>query len=324
MYVASTAGGENDEVEEIAIPNFGEEVEYDIPPAPAELRDLVKRFEVLFSTVPGSTTVAHHTIPTADHPPVRVPPRRVPAHCRTEVERQLTEMLDRNIIRVSSSPWLAPAVYVPKKSGEVRICIDYRELNKQTVKDAYPLPLPDEVQDRLSGSKVFSKLDLHSGYWQLPVKEEDCLKTAFCPGPGMGLYEFCRMPFGVTGGPSSFQRLMDKVLHGLSFATSYIDDVLVHSPNMKCHLQHLQQVFERLANAGLTLRGSKCQLGLDKVHYLGHVFSESGMSPDKEKIAVIKNWPIPKTVTEIRQFLGLASYYRRYIQKFADIATPLH
>ena len=121
-------------------------MEYDIPLAPAELRDLVKRFEVLFSTVPGSTTVAHHTIPTADHPPVRVPPRRVPAHCRTEVESQLTEMLDRNIIRVSSSPWLAPAV-VPKKSGEIMICIDYRDLNKQTVKDAYPLPLPNEVQD---------------------------------------------------------------------------------------------------------------------------------------------------------------------------------
>ena len=117
---------------------------------------------------------------------------------------------------------------------------------------------------------------------------------------------------------------MDKVLHGLPFTTSYIDDVLVHSPNMKCHLQHLQQVFERLANAGLTLRGSKCQLGLHKVHYLGHVFSESGMSPDKEKIAVIKDWPIPKTVTEIRQFLGLASYYRRYIHQFPDIATPLH
>ena len=117
MYVASTAGGENDEVEEIAIPNFGDEVEYDIPLAPVELRDLVKRFEVQFSTVPGSTAVAHHTIPTADHSPVRVPPRRVPAHYRTEVERQLTEMMDYNIVRVSSSPWLAPAVYVPKKSG---------------------------------------------------------------------------------------------------------------------------------------------------------------------------------------------------------------
>ena len=234
-------------------------MKYDIPPAPAELRDLVKRFEVLFSTVPGSTTAAYHTIPTANHPPVRVPPRRVSARYRTEVERELTEMLDHNIIRVSG---LAPAVYVPKKSVEIRICIDYRELNKQTVKDAYLLPLPYEVQDRLSGSKVFLKLDLHSGYWQLPVKEEDCTKTAFCPGPGIGFYEFCRRPFGVTGGPSSFQRLMDKVLLGLPFATSYIDDVLVHSPNMKCHLQHLQQVFERLADAGLTLRGSKCQCAL--------------------------------------------------------------
>ena len=118
-----------------------------IPPAPAELRDLVKRFEVLFSKVPGSTTVAHHTIATADHPPVRVPPRKVPAHYRTDIERQLTEMLDHNIISVSSSPWLAPAVYVPKKSGEIRIWIDYRELNKRTVKDVYLLPLPDEVED---------------------------------------------------------------------------------------------------------------------------------------------------------------------------------
>ena len=119
-------------------------------------------------------------------------------------------MLDRNIIRVSSSPWLAPAVYVPKKSGELRICIDYRELNKRTMKDAYPLPLPDEVQDRLAGAKIFSKLDLQSGSWQLPVQEEDHLKTAVCPGPGMGLYEFCRMPFGVTSGPNSFPRLMEK------------------------------------------------------------------------------------------------------------------
>ena len=135
--------------------------------------------------------------------------------------------------------------------------------------------------------KVFSKLDLHSGYWQLGGL------YAFCPGPGIDLNEFFRKPFGLTGGPISFQRLMDKVLHGLPFATSYIDDVLVHSLNMKCHLQQLQQVFEQLANAGLTLRGSKCQLGLDKVHYLGHVFSESGMSPGKEKIAVIKDWLIP-------------------------------
>ena len=140
---------------------------------------------------------------------------------------------------------------------------------------------------------IQSVLKARPAFWILAIaSKREGLHKAFCPGPGMGLYEFCRMPFGGTGGPSSFQRLMDKVLHGLPFATSYTDDVLVHSPNMKCHLQHLQQVFERLANAGLTLRGSKCQFGLDKVHYLRHVFSEAGMSPDKEKIAVIKDWPI--------------------------------
>ena len=155
---------------------------------------------------------------------------------------------------MSSSPWLAPAVYVPKKSGELRICIDYRELNKRTMKDAYTLPLPDEVQDRLAGAKIVSKLDLQSGYWQLPV-QEDRLKTAFCPGPGMGLYEFCRMPFGVTGGPSSFQRLMDKVLHGLSFVTSYIDDVLVHSSSMELHQSHLQQVFKLLGESRPDIEG---------------------------------------------------------------------
>ena len=196
-------------MEEIASPNFGDEVEYGISPAPAELRYLVKRFEVLFSTVPGSTTVAHHTIPTADHPPVRVPPRRVPAHYRTEVERQLTEMLDRNILRVSSSPWLA--VYVPKKSGEIRICIDYRELNKQTVN----LPTAAARRSSRPTLRILSVLKARPTFWMLAiaVKEEDCMKTAFCTGPGMGLYEFCRMPFWVAGGPSSFQRLMDKVLH---------------------------------------------------------------------------------------------------------------
>ena len=232
-------------------------------------------------------------------------------------------MLEQDIITESSSPWMAPAVFVPKKSGDIRLCIDYRELNKKTTKDAYP-PLPDEVQDRLSGSKIFSTLDLQSGYWQLPVNPEDQAKTAFCPGPGMGLFQFKRMPFGLTGAPSSFQRLMDRVLRGLPFVTTYLDDILIHSPDEITHCEHLHTVFQRLTNAGLTLKGKKCHIGLPTVSYLGHIFSGSGMSPDPQKIQAVYQIPEPADVTALRHFLGLTSYYRRYIRQFSEIAAPLH
>ena len=232
-------------------------------------------------------------------------------------------MLAQGIIEESSSPWMAPAVFVPKKSGEIRLCVDYRELNK-TTKDAYPLPLPDEVQDQLSGSTIFSTLDLQSGYWQLPVSPNDREKTAFCPRPGMGLFQFLRMPFGLTGASSSFQRLMDNILQGLSFVTIYLDDILVHSMDEKMHCHHLNEVFQRLAAAGLTLRGRKCHIGLSHVTYLGHVITGSGMSPDPQKIEASVQWPQPTDATAVRQILGLASYYRRYMQKFSDTAAPLN
>ena len=166
-------------------------------------------------------------------------------------------MLEQGIIEESSSPWMAPAVFVRKKSGEIRLCIDYRELNKKTTRDAYPLPLSDEVQDRLAGSTIFSTLDLQCGYWQMPVNPQDRAKTAFCPGPGMGLFQFTRMPFSLTGAPSSFQRLMDKLFHDMPFVTTHIDDVLVHSSTEDLHRQYLKEVFQPLKEAGLTLRGKK-------------------------------------------------------------------
>ncbi|KFD46539.1 LOW QUALITY PROTEIN: hypothetical protein M513_12590, partial [Trichuris suis] len=233
-------------------------------------------------------------------------------------------MLENGIIQPSSSPWLAPAVFTRKKSGEIRFCVDYRELNKRTIKDAYPLPLPDEVHDRLSGATVFSTLDLNSGFWQLPIHPDDRHKTAFCPGPGLGLFEFCRMPFGLCGGPSSFQRLMDTVLRGLPFAMVYLDDVLVFSKDHDSHREHLKLVFLRCKAAGLTIRGAKCQIGRPQVRYLGRIFSSEGMSVDPLKTADVVNWPQPANVTDARRFIGLASYYRRYGKDFATVAKPLH
>jgi len=156
--------------------------------------------------------------------PTKVPPRQIPAHFKDEVLRQLQVILDQGIIEESNSPWIAPTVFVRKKTGNLQLCVDYRELNKKTTRDAYPLPLP---ADRLANSTVFSTLDLQSGYWQLPVSVKDHEKTAFCPGPGIGLYQFCRMPFGLTGAPASFQRLMDKIFRDLPFTSTYIDDIRI-------------------------------------------------------------------------------------------------
>ena len=310
-------------VKDAVIPLFGEPVTFEYPGnIPSVFLPVVNEYTHLFRNSPGFTTIAYHHIPIQGSP-VRVPPRRIPAHYRETVEKQIHQMLEQGVIEESCSPWMAPAVYVPKKSGEIRLCIDYRELNKHTVKDAYPLPLVDEVQDRLSGCSVFSTLDLQCGYWQLPVNPADVQKTAFCPGPGMGLYQFKRMPFGLTGALGSFQRLMDKIMCGLPFVTTYIDDVLVHSKTAEEHKNHLQIVFQRLSDAGLTLRGHKCTQAMSQVTYLGHKFTQSGLTPDRSKIQAVQDWPTPANVSSLRQFLGLASYYQRYISKFSTIAAPL-
>ena len=173
--------------------------------------------------------------------------------------------------------------------------------------------------------KYFTKLDLNSGYWQIPVRERDREKTAFSPGPGMGLYEFNVLPFGVTGGPSAFQRIMDEVLRGIEKNNdNFIDDILVFSPDIGTHKAALRAVFDRLRKYNLTLRGRKCDVGKDKVIYLGHTFSRSGMEPEISKVDAIENWIRPRCQKEVKQFLGLASYYRRYIRDFATLAEPLN
>ena len=285
--------GPEEGVDECAVPYFSQLPSIDPPKCAHPVRmDIVNEYRHLFQTTPGCTNEDYRFLPIVGNP-VRVPPQQIPAHYCDEVERQMHTMLEQEIIVESNSPWMAPAVFVSKKSGELWLCIDYRELNKKTEKDAYPLPLPDEVQNRLAGSTTVTTLDLQSGYWQLPFCPSNLAKIAFCPGPRMGLYEFKRMPFGFTGAPSSFQRLMDKVLRGFPFVTIYFDDNYLDTfTTTSDHISHIQSVFTRLSDTGLTLKGQKCHLGLKSVTYLGHT-STAGMSPDPKKVESVLCWPTP-------------------------------
>lgn len=287
---------------------------------------LLRRYKTLFAFRKdqiGETSMAAHVIDTKDHPPIRVTPRRLPLCHRATVQDQLEWMLEKRIIRPSSSPWSAPIVLVRKKNGESRMCIDFRDLNAITVKDRFPLPRIDDTLDDLAGAKIFSTLDLASGYYQVPVTEEDRQKTAF--STHKGLYEFCKMPFGLCNAPATFQRLMTTVLNG-SVGTRcliYLDDIICYSRDFDEHLQNLESIFMKLQEAGLTLNPHKCRLFQRQVLFLGHVVSSDGVHVDPKKIDHIQNWPTPQTKSEVKSFMGLASYYRRFVKCFSDIATPL-
>ena len=272
----------------------------------------------------GRTSKIRHSINTGDHQPIRQPVRRMPPYRREEARKLLTEMLAKDVIQRSSSPWASPIVLVGKKDGSVRFCVDYRKVNGITRKDAYPLPRVDDTLDTLAGSKWFTTLDLISGYWQVELEEKDREKTAFCTPDG--LFEFKVMPFGLCNAPATFQRLMDMVLAGLQWTNClvYLDDIIVVGKTFSQHLRNLTQVFERLRAAGLKLKPTKCHLCSEQVEFLGHVVSPEGVSTDPKKIAKVAEWPIPTSKKEVQQFLGLAGYYRRFISEFAKIARPLH
>ncbi|KAL0539660.1 hypothetical protein IC582_023876 [Cucumis melo] len=252
----------------------------------------------------------------------RAPYRMAPAELK-ELKVQLQELLDKGFIRPSVSPWGVPVLFVKKKDGSMRLCIDYRELNKVTVKNRYPLPRIDDLFDQLQGATVFSKIDLRSGYHQLRIKDEDVPKTAF--RSRYGHYEFIVMSFGLTNAPAVFMDLMNRVFREFldTFVIVIIDDILIYSKTEAEHEEHLRMVLQTLRDNKLYAKFSKCEFWLKQVSFLGHVVSKDGVSVDPAKIEAVTGWTRPSTVSEVRSFLGLAGYYRRFVENFSRIATPL-
>ncbi|KAI3740651.1 hypothetical protein L2E82_31121 [Cichorium intybus] len=277
----------------------------DLPGLPPE-----RQVEFRIDLVPGASPIA------------RAPYRLAPTEMR-ELMSQLQELLDKGFIRPSSSPWGAPVLFVKKKDGSMRMCIDYRELNKITIKNRYPLPRIDDLFDQLQGADYFSKINLRSGYHQVRVRNEDIEKTAF--RTRYGHYKFLVMPFGLTNAPEIFMDLMNRVCKPFldKFVIVFIDDILIYSKNAEEHKSHLRTVLEVLKKEKLYAKFSKCEFWLREVQFLGHVVSIQSIKVDPTKVEAVMKWETPKTPTEVRSFLGLAGYYRRFIQDFSRIAVPL-
>jgi hypothetical protein len=255
--------------------------------------------------------------------PISKRPYRMPPAELAELKKQLQELLDKGFIRPSTSPWGCPALFVKKKDESLRLCIDYCTLNVVTIKNKYPLPRIDVLFDQLVRAKVFSKIDLRSGYHQIKIRASDILKTAF--STRYGLYEFLVMSFGLTNAPAYFMYLMNSIFMPEldKFVVVSIDDILMYSKNEEEHAGHLHVVLQRLREHHLYAKLSKCDFWLKEIKFLGHTISQEGIAVDPDKVQEVMNWKPPTTVRQIQSFLGLAGYYRRFILDFSRIAKPI-
>jgi len=291
------------------------------------IRQLFERYEDVMSKSDldvGETHLIEHRVQTGAHPPIRQPLRRHPTAFNDAVDEHIDDLLRHGIIEPCQGPWASNVVIVRRKNGKIRCCCDYRGLNACTYNDSYPLPNIEATIDALNGAAWFCTIDLRAGYHNIPVAEEDRDKTAIITR--RGLFRFRKMPFGLSSAPCTFQRLMDLVFSGLNYYSIlvYLDDVVVFGPSVETLMERLEEVLCRLRDANLKINTRKCHMFQRRISFLGHVISEAGVEVQPEKTTAVEEWPVPQTLRDVRSFLGLASYYRKFIKSFSLIAEPLY
>jgi len=304
-----------------------DQLEGQLPEATAQFASVVKEYADVFKAPPAGLPPQRGVVHEIPLVPGSVPPIR-PIYPMSqpelvELKRQLEELIAKGYVVPSVSPYGSPVLFVKKKSGELRLCVDYRGLNKISVKNSYPLPLIDELLDRLHGVEYLSSIDLNSAYYQIRIADEDVPKTAFrCR---YGSYEFKVMPFGLSNAPATFMRLMHDVFRDYEdvFIIIFLDDILVYSKTAEDHEKHLRLVFDKLREHQLYAKASKCKIGCDSLPFLGHVVGKHGISVDPSKIAAVEEWPVPQDVHDVRSFLGLTGFYRRFVRNYSALAAPL-
>ena len=325
QHFFARAVGEEEEVEEQYFPSKQEEkaeinLDHLSKAQQQELRACVP--EGVISGIPGKTPLVKHRIGLKSPGPIRLPCYRMPAQLLPKIKEEIDAMRKMGIIEPSNSEWSSPVVLVPKKDGTLRFCMDFRKVNAISSVDPYPMPRIDTLIDRLGSARYLTTLDLSKGYWQVPMAEECKALTAF--RTPFGFYHFCYMPFGLQGAPATFQRLMDQVLEGAeSYSSAYIDDVVIFSRSWEEHLVQVKDVLWRLKDAGLTINPQKCAVAQQEVQYLGYVIGDGAIKPQVGKVSAILESPVPTTKRQVRSFLGVIGWYRRFVPHFSTRAGPL-